>query len=102
MRRVILFLCILLLALTYSAQTVNNNILLFVTKANQWDAHLEWANIVVPPPPYVYKIYKSPDPTVLGIKIANVNGDINGGTYDDIGALNDNFTYYYQVLRTND
>lgn len=102
MRKVILVMLMLaMLGVGIGGQTVNNNITVFVTKANQWDAHLEWTNPTLTPP-YIYKVYRSEDPTVLGYKIATVHGTVIGGDYDDIGVLQDNFTYYYQILRVSE
>jgi hypothetical protein len=99
MRKVILVMLMLMCLLGLAGQTVDNNITVFVTKANQWDVHLQWTNPETVP--HVYKVYRSQDPTVLGYKIANVNGTATGGAYDDIGVLQDGFTYYYQILRVN-
>ena len=82
------------------AQTVSNNILLFVTKTNDVQYKLDWTDSARPPAcPQVFKIYRSEDPTVLGQKIANVNGT----TYTDKVANPDiPVVYYYQVLRVNE
>lgn len=100
-RKIAIFL-LFVLSVGMPGQTINNGISLFVTKANQWDAHLEWTCALPKPLPYVYKVYRSEDPTLLGNKIANVNGTATGGSYDDIGVLQDGFTYYYQIVHVSE
>lgn len=96
-------LIILILALHHGhghgakAESVPNDILLMVTKISDIEYHLEWVDLVNPlPNPSVYKVYRSEDPTMLGIKIATVNGF----SYNDV-VSDPTFppVYYYQIIR---
>ena len=79
-------------------QTVENDILLFVTKVSDIEYKLEWVDMNIPPlSPDIFKVYRSEDPQFLGTKIKTVSGY----TYTDIVNPGDTYTYYYQILHIN-
>jgi len=97
MKRFILTLIALALLINIftPAQTINNGILLKVTKESDnigiiltWTYNKHGLK--------VYKIYRSLDPALLGAQIGLTTG-INGGQFIDHVALTDYSLYFYQV-----